>query len=220
MRLRIPILYWLPCAFVIGVATVQPAIAAAEGLDKGSSIVSFQLTRGDGDFVTAVDPAGYISAYDHSEWGVQVQYQRLLSSAWALSLGLGLGFSSETNEPGTAAAPGAEDFEYSQDSWQARIGFDRFAHISPAFHLYAGPGIQYWSGEQERGLSSSQASSPTTSRIGLSGRIGVHVALSETVALNGHLGGYIAHASAEEAGAKASWWPTGNEGAVGLALDF
>jgi hypothetical protein len=170
--------------------------------------------------VTTPDAGGYISAYDHSEWGLQVQYQRLLSHDWALALSLGLGMFSETNEPGTLSAPGAEDFKYEQESWQARFGFDRFAHISPTFHLYAGPGIQFWSGEQERGFESSQVQSSSVSRIAISGRIGAHVALSETFGLNGHLGGYIGHASAEDSGAKASWWPTGNDGSVGVSLAF
>ena len=54
-------------AAILGALLIAPA-SAAEGLDKGSSIVSFQLSHGDADFA-GPESGGYISAYEHSEWG-------------------------------------------------------------------------------------------------------------------------------------------------------
>ena len=205
-------------AALIGALFVAPASAA--GLHKGSTVLSFQLARGDGDFVTAEDGSGFISAYDHSEWGGQAQVQHLLSDNWALAASFGIGTFKEKNEPGTNA-PLASDFEYTQSSWNVRFGFDRVAHITPEFHLYAGPGIQVWSGKQERDDGTPPVlESESVSRIALNGRIGTHVALSESVGLNGHIGGYIGRAQADDAGAEASWCPSGNEGAVGIAFHF
>jgi hypothetical protein len=209
-------------AALIGALFVAPALAV--GLTKGSTVLSFQLARGDGDFATPAalnQPAtGYITAFDHTEWGGQVQMQHLVSEAWALAISAGVGTSSETDEPGPAALPGSFKREFSNSSWNVRLGFDRFAHISPEFHLYAGPGIQFWSGKAKFENGPSSIESEPTTRIALSGRMGAHVALSESVGLNGHLGGYIGRASADDAGAEATWSPTGNEGAVGLAFKF
>ena len=206
-------------AALLGALLVAPVLA--QGIDKGSTILSFQFTRGDGDFVTpeVFDP-GYITAYDHSEWGGQVQLQRLLSSNWALAVAVGIGTTSETDSPGTNASPGAEDFEYSQSSFNVRVGADRFAHLSPNFHFYAGPGIQYWSGKAEFDDGTTSVESESTTRLALSGRMGAIVGLSESFALNGHIGGYIATASAEDAGAEASWTPSGTDGSMGISFVF
>ena len=55
----------------------------AEGLAKGSNLLSFQLTTGTADLATPEGGTGGITAYDHSEWGGQIHFQRLLSDDWA-----------------------------------------------------------------------------------------------------------------------------------------
>ena len=127
---------------------------------------------------------------------------------------------SETDSPGLNAAPGSPDLDYSQSSWNVRLGMDRFAHISPDFHLYVGPGIQYWSGKAEFEDDTASVESESANRIALSGRLGAIVGLGGSVSLNGHLGGYIGRASAEDEGAEASWTPSGHDGAVGIAFVF
>lgn len=207
-------------AALLGALLVAPA-SAVTGLEKGSTVLSFQLAHGDGDFVTPEFGTGFITAYDHTEWGGQAQVQHLVSDNWALAVALGLGTFKETNEPGSNAIPGSTDFEYSQSSWNVRFGMDRVAHLTPSFHLYAGPGIQIWSGNAtfDDGTSP-EVESENTSRIALSGRIGAIVALSDSFGLNGHIGGYIGRASADDAGAEASWMPSGNHGALGIAFHF
>ena len=47
-------------------------LAAAAGFQKGSTLCAVQITEGVADLVGPVD-GGYVSAYDHSEMGAQVQ---------------------------------------------------------------------------------------------------------------------------------------------------
>lgn len=207
-------------AALIGALFVAPAMADV-GLHKGSTVLSVQLAHGDGDFVTAEDGDGYITSYQNSEWGGQAQLQHLFTENWALAVALGVGTFKETDEPGTNADPADLDFEYSQSSWNVRFGFDRVAHITPGFHLYVGPGLQYWSGKQTRDFGTGpEIESESATRIALNGRIGAHVAFTESIGMNGHIGGYIGRASADDNGAEASWTPSGNHGAIGLAFHF
>ncbi len=107
---------------------------------------------------------------------------------------------------------------YKQSSWQGRIGADRFVHISPKFHLFVGPGLQYWSGKPKFEDNGTEVEGVSTKRFALNGRLGAHVALSDGVALIGHLGHYVGHASATNNGSKASWTPSGVESALGLSF--
>jgi hypothetical protein len=195
------------------------APAHAEGLAKGSSILSFQATTGTADLTTGRG-GGRITAYDHSEWGGQVSFQHLMSDDWAIALSGGIGTFKETDEPGNSSPPLTTDFVYKQSSWQARIGADRFVHISPSFHLFVGPGLQYWSGKAKSEDAGVETETVRTKRFAFNGRMGAHVALSDGVALIGHLGHYLGHASATSDGAKASWMPSGTESAVGFAYKF
>ena len=194
------------------------APARAQGLAKGSNLLSLQLTTGTADLATPEGGSGGITAYDHSEWGGQVQFQRLLSDDWALALSVGIGTFKETDEPGDNASPLEEDFEYSQSSVQFRVGADRFVHISPTFHLFVGPGIQYWSGSAKFESGGISVESENTTRISLNGRMGAHISLGSSFGLTGHIGHYLGTASAEDAGAKVSWMPSGFESAAGISF--
>src|SRR5687768_4494918 len=218
-RLGLALFLVMGAAF-IGALLVAPALAQ-EGLGKGSTVLSFQLAHGDGDFVTAEDGTGFITAYQNPEWGGQAQIQHFITANWALAASVGIGTFKETDEPGTNAPPATPDFEYSQSSFNVRVGFDRFAHISEGFHLYVGPGIQIWSGDQTRDFGvGPELESESVSRIGLNGRIGAHVGLREYLGFIGGTGALIAEASAEHAGAAASWPASGNHGALDIAFDF
>jgi hypothetical protein len=206
---------------LVAFALLAVAPARAEGLAKGSSILSFQLTTGTADLATPeVFSPGGITAYDHSEWGGQVHFQHLLSDDWALALSGGIGTFKETDEAGTNALPGTDDFVYKQSSMQFRVGADRFVHISPTFHLFVGPGIQFWSGKATFDDGTTEIESERAKRIALNGRMGAHVALSDGVGLTGHLGHYLGFANATDTGAKVNWTPSGIESAVGFAFKF
>lgn len=205
-------------AALLGALLIAPA--SAQGLTKGSTVLSFMLTHGDADFVTPEAGTGYITAYDHTEWGGGIQLQHFVSENWALAVSAGIGTTSETDKPGDNASPGDLDFKYSQSSFNGRVGFDRFVHLSPEFHLFAGPGLQYWSGKGKFDDGTSEIESEATNRIALSGRMGAHVAIGESFGLTGYLGGYLGRASGEDAGAEASWTPSGHDGAMGVSFSF
>ena len=58
-------------------------------------------------------------------------------------------------------------------------------------------------------------------RIALEGRVGIHMAWTDRVGAFCQLGHYVGYAaSAEDKGAKATWWPSGTDGAFGLAVKF
>lgn len=206
------------CVALLLTLALASTSASSEGIGKGNSILSFQLTTGVADLATIEDD-GFITAYDHSEWGGQVQFQHLMSDEWALALSAGVGTFKETNEAGTNA-PLTSDFVYKQSSWQFRVGADRFVHLSPTFHLFMGPGIQYWSGKATRDDGTIERESERTKRIALNGRMGANIALGDSFGLEGHIGHYFGFANAKDTGAKASWTPSGLESAAGLAFKF
>lgn len=213
---------------LVAVAALVTALlfapAKADELVKGTNLISLQLTTGDADFGTPDDfvgSEGEVTAYSHSEWGGQLQLQHMLSDKWALAVSYGIGTFKETNEYGEKAPPNLPDGEYSQSSWYARIGADRFVSVADGFQLFAGPGIEYWSGDAKFDFPAYFATSfesESTTRISLTARIGVNIDFSSSLALNGYLGSYLGSASTEDSGAKASWMPSGNQAALGLAL--
>jgi len=213
---------WVLCGLLLTVVTGP----AAADIKKGSSILAIQLTEGAADFI---GPArgGYVGAYDHSEMGVQVQYWNFIAEGCAVNLSGGIGHFAETDKPGSTAAAGDQDFKYTQTSWQARVGIDHVAHLDDRFHLFIGPGIQVWNGKAkfEGGPAPVGPAIETgkTLRVALSGRIGVHVRMNERVGVFGQLGHYFGYATAKDKtdkDAKATWWPSGHDGAAGVAFTF
>jgi hypothetical protein len=201
--------------------TALVARGEAKEVEKGSAFLSIMLTHGTADLIAPEEfTTGSVSAYDHSEWGGQAMYQYLISENWAIAPSVGIGTFSETDEPGDNALPGEADFEYSQSSFNVRLGLDRFVNLSDGFALYVGPGIAYWNGKAKFEQDPNEAESESVSRISLDGRIGGHIAVSETFNLTGYIGHYIGHASGEDAGAKASWWPSGTNGGMGFSFHF
>lgn len=214
------------CAVLVG-GFLACAVGSAGATDFGanSSLVAIQITHGVANFASAGGPGGtgYLSAYDHSELGAQIQIWRFYSTEYALTASGGIGFFSETDKPGNAATVGSTDFKYTQTSWQARIGEDRVIHLSDKAHLFVGPGIQYWSGKAKfkGGAPGAQdVETPTTNRWALEGRVGFHLLLKEKVALFSQIGHYFGYATSSENGAKATWWPSGHDGAAGLAFTY
>jgi hypothetical protein len=207
---------WVAVMVVLSVQSAQ-----ALTLAKGSQFITVQLTEGTADLVNpeAFTP-GYITAYSHSEMGVQAQYVKLMSDDFAFNLSGGIGFFSETDKPGTNALPGSTDQKYTQSSWQGRIGVDRVGHIGERLHVFVGPGLQVWSGKAKFETGSTSIESESTTRIGFHGRIGFHVAFNPAMGIFGQVGHYFAYAHAKDAGAEATWWPSAHDGAAGLAFTF
>ncbi len=199
------------------------AATSAFALEKGDGLYGIQITNGTADLYSPdFGGSGYISAYDHSEIGVGIQYWRLMSADYAFTLSGGIGFFSETDKPGTAAPSGATDFKYSQSSFNVRVGGDRVVSVGDRAVFYFGPGLTYWSGKAkfDDGTPSGEIESENVARFGLSGRVGGLMMLSDNAGFNCQIGRYVAYASAEADGAKATWYPSGFEASGGLVFKF
>lgn len=201
----------------------SPLSASAAPLAKGSNLLGIQLTQGIADLVGPVSN-GYVTAFGHSELGGQIQFWHFMDEATALSLSAGIGTFAETDKPGTDAPAGAGDTKFTQTSWSARIGMDRFGHVGDRFAVFFGPGLQVWNGKGKftDGVSTAgDWESVSTMRFALDARIGARYACSERFGMTCQVGQYFGYAStAEDHGAKASWWPSGANGAFGVSFPF
>jgi hypothetical protein len=197
---------------------------------------AIELTHGTADFADKTQgsttgapnyTAVYISAHDHTELGIQGQYWRMMSEDYALTLSAGWGFFNETDEPGQGAAAGAPDHKFSISSFNVRLGGDRVAMLGERTMMYGGPGIEFWSGSAKfepdfvvANTTTGEYKNESTTRISISARIGATMMVSEYVGLTAHVGGRYGHASVEEDGAKASWWPSSMEASAGVLYSF
>jgi opacity protein-like surface antigen len=207
----------------LGVVILMLAASAAFAGEKGSTMFAIQLTNGTADLYDPTDAVSkYISAYDHSEIGAQVQAWHFLTNDYAMTVAFGLGMFSETNKPGNSPAPTDLDFKYTQSSFNVRVGGDRVVNLGDAALVYFGPGIEYWSGSAkfDSGTAATTFKSEDVTRYSLSSRIGVVMRLSESVGLGCHMGRRIGFATADDDGRKATWWPSSFEGAGGIVLNF
>lgn len=197
------------------------AATSAFALEKGDGLYGIQITNGTADLYSGAG-TGYISAYDHSEVGVGLQYWRMMSSDYAFTMSGGIGFFSETDKPGTAAPSGSNDFKYTQSSWNLRVGGDRVVKVGDRAVMYFGPGLSYWTGKAkfDDGSPSGTFETENVSRFGLSGRVGGLMMFNDKVGFNCQMGRYVAMAKAEEDGAEATWMPSGFEASGGLVLKF
>jgi hypothetical protein len=207
---------------------------AAWALGKGGSMLAIELTHGTADFADTLagtttganSTAEYITAYDHSELGIQAQYWRMMAEDYAFTLSVGWGFFNETDEPGQGAPAGSPDAKFSISSFNVRLGGDRFYKLGERTIVYGGPGIEFWSGSAKfepdpfATTGTGEYKNESTMRWGLSARLGATMMLSEYVGLTAHVGGRYGHASVEEQGAKASWWPSSTESSAGLVYSF
>src|SRR5436190_22941412 len=95
-------------------------------------MLAIEVTNGTGDYADKLtgggpsnDPAAYITAYDHSELGLQLQYWRMMSEDYAFTISAGWGFFNETDQHGQGAAAGAPDAKFSTSSFNVRLGGGR-----------------------------------------------------------------------------------------------
>lgn len=203
---------------------------AAWALGKGGSMLAIELIHGTADYAdklaggSAGGPAEYITAYDHTEGGLQGQYWYMMSEDYALTITAGFGSFWETDKPGQGAAPGSPDLKFSSNSFNLRLGGDRVGKLGERTILYCGPGIEYWSGsatfEPSPFTGTGDYQNQTTTRIGLSARIGATMLIGDGWGVTTHVGGRYCYASAEEDGAKATWTPSSIEASAGFAFKF
>lgn len=206
---------WFVLSLFASLLTAAPASAAG-------SMLSVGVFQGTGDYVGPEDGSGYISAFDHSEIGVGAEYWLMMGEDYALAIQGSVGFFTESNEPGSNAS-GGQELTFSTGSFKVRVGGDRVGQIGDRFTWFMGPGLEYWSGQatfENFFGPDSEVDSETTTRIGVNGRVGGVMKVTENLGIQGQVGHTLGYASAEEAGAKATWWPSSFNASWGLAFMF
>jgi hypothetical protein len=186
-------------------------------------MLSIGVFQGTGDYAGPEGGSGYISAYDHSELGVGAEFWHMFSSDYALAIQGSVGFFGEENEPGDNAASGALTAKFSTTSFKLRVGGDRVGQIGDRFTWFMGPGVEFWNGKatfENFSTAASKVETESTTRIGVNGRFGGVMKLNDTVGIQGQIGHTLGYASVEEAGAKATWWPSSFNASWGLAFAF
>jgi opacity protein-like surface antigen len=196
------------------------AAAPALALGRGTTMLALELTSSTAEVADAsAAGTGYISSYAIPEVGVQGQCWYLMAEDYALAVSGGIGFSNEKHEPGQAAPASAVDETRKSASFVVRLGGDRVVKVGDRALMYGGPGVELWRGKAKYEAATTYEGEPTT-RIALSARIGATIVLSDAVGLTAQVGHHIGRASAEENGAKATWWPAGFDGAMGFVFSF
>lgn len=203
---------------VMGLLAGGLAATAADAGEGSEGLIGLQITNGTADLYASA--GGYPSAYDHSEVGIGIQYWRLMSKDYAFTFSAGIGAFHEKDQPGNSAPPSSTDFEYTQNSWTVRVGGDRAVKVGERAIFYFGPGLEMWTGKAkfDGGGFPTAYETESVTRFGLSGRIGGVMLLSERFGFNCQIGRYVGHASAEEDGAKVTWWPSGLQASGGLVV--
>lgn len=190
----------------------------------GASMLSIGLSQGVGDYAGPEVGSGYISAFSSSEIGVTGEYWHMFAADYAFAIQGTYGFSSETDKPGTNASAGAPDLKYSTSSFKIRVGGDRVGQIGDRFVWFFGPGLEFWSGKAEFenfGFTSNATDeTESTTRFGINGRVGGVMMLSDAVGIQGQVGNTLGYASAEQEGAKATWYPSSFHASWGLTFVF
>jgi hypothetical protein len=202
--------------WLLGLALLMlPALASAASLEKGSSLLAIQLSRGGADLTG--DGGGILIAFQRPEVGIQGQYWYFMAKEYAVNVTGGIGYFKETE---TADPNVNVDLTLSSSSWQFRLGGDRFAQVTDKLQIFAGPGIQIWSGKAKAEDPFGEVEGPSTTRYALSGRMGAHILIGENFGLMGHLGQYWGYATASDGAMETKWLPSSSEGAMGFSFAF
>jgi hypothetical protein len=211
---------------VVVALTLLMTVSTSHAAGRGASRFALEIGQGRGDFVNPTrDTPGYVTldtGDDPTQLHAAVEYWYQFAEDWAATVAGGAGYFVERSKPDPGVAPGELETKYSSRSFFLRMGVDRLGRISEGLTLFLGPGVEYWSGrtkfEDVYGAAppDDEVESPTVTRVGLSGRVGAILRLSDAVGLVGQVGHRVGHASAEKEGAKASWWPSSFSAAWGL----
>jgi hypothetical protein len=206
----------LALASSVSAASAQSSTDAASAMKNRFSVGLGQGTA-DGYAPTTVGTATYLAPITAPETNVNAEFWRSMGNDYALAISGAYGFSS-MNWKG--AASGDPEIEATGTSLKFRIGADRVGNIGDRLQFFMGPGVEYWTGEQKLDVGGSETESESVTRLGVSGRIGGFMMLSESVGIMGQVGHTFGFASADDSGAETSWQPSSFNASWGLAFGF
>ena len=200
---------------MLALSAVPPSASAAR-LAQGKSVIWVGLN---GNRAQLMKPAfKRESIYEAGELGLHLAYSYFVTDSWAGVVSGGFDVGSTQLKP--ASGP---TYRESINSWNVRLGFDRYAFINDDVALYAGPGFLYWRGKSEGDGSADPLLNqtwPTVRLYALNGRLGMYARFGSHYALFGHIGQVIGSNSTESSGVRATWWTSHHEGSVGVAVDL
>ena len=211
---------------LISLATLSLLLTTtgAHALVKGTSMIAIEIGQGTAD---VVDPEQNQSLWQPApvpEISAQVEFWHAFADDYAFNISGGAGYFSMNAEPMNKTANST--IKLTTTSFHARVGGDRVGQVGDRLTLFLGPGIEFWSGKAKEKYedgppaSRSEETGPTTTRFGLSGRIGGFMKLSESVSLTGRIGHTWGYASVDKDGAKTTWLPSSFDGAGGVVFAF
>lgn len=197
------------------ILALVPAGASARDLTPGKVSIWAGLHGGKSQLVGAT--TGLSNVFEASELGLHLAGNYAISPKWTAVVSGGFDVGSNQFKPEIGGTQ-----RLSINSWNVRIGFDRYAFIDDHVAIYAGPGLIYWRGNAEVDGTSSALDGewPTVRQIGFNGRIGMKAYFNPHYALFGHIGQVIASNSAENGDGRSTWWSNHNEGTVGISVDL
>ena len=108
-----------------------------------------------------------------------------------------------------------------------RVGGDRVGQVGDRLTVFIGPGLEFFTGKAKEkfeggGGPTVENESSSTTRFGVSGRVGGMMKISDNVSIVGRVGHNLGYAtsSADKGNAKITWWPSSFDAAWGLAFAF
>ena len=204
-------------------------VSGASALETGTTIFAIELGQGTADLtnpVAASSTPSYINGVSQPELSGQLEIWHMFAEDYAFNISGGVGFFSAKQEPNVVSAVNQE-ITNSHTSFRVRIGGDRVGQVGDRLTLFFGPGLEYFSGKAKAkseggGGPTVENESSNTTRIGISGRIGGMMKVSDNVSIVGRVGHNLGYAtsSADNGNAKITWWPSSFDAAWGLAFGF
>jgi hypothetical protein len=186
--------------------------AHAQKLTTGKTVLWVGLN---GNRSHLMEPSGANPFFEAGEYGLHLAGSYFLTDAWAAVVSGGFDVGSRQVELSSGIV------KTTSNSWNLRLGFDRYAFIDDKVALYAGPGLMFWRGNAEGdGYSDPLLDRewPTVGMVAFNGRLGMYARFAPHYALFGHIGQVIGVAS-EDSGENRVW-SSHHEGSVGLAIDL
>jgi hypothetical protein len=215
---------WSVVALLLGATS-----AFAQGKTGGGKQTSLFIgwSHGSGDYESnpiSFTGDDYINLQTLPEMGINAGLASMMAPDYALALDFDWRFGSIKQEPTTNALPGAPTPKLTSSSWKIRVGGDRYGDIGTRFKWFFGPGFEYASGkpkfENFAPAPNNSIDGESTTKYGLSGRVGGIMKLNEKVGIYGKIGDSVGWASVEDTGGKDTWYYSDFEAAWGLQFQL